>query len=94
MFHRKPKPKSELEKTLDELFAELRSTTGDTEQYAKTADQVAKLYKLREIDTPRRISPDQALLVAGNLAGILAIVAYEQKHILTSKAANFVMKLR
>ena len=38
------------------------------------------------------VSPDTVLIVAGNLIGILIIVAYEQKNVLTTKALNFSVK--
>ena len=37
-----------------------------------------------------RVSPDTIALVLGNLAGIVIIVVYENKHVMTSKAMGFI----
>ena len=86
--------KSGLEKAIDELHVELNSVMGDSEQYSKIADQLVKLYKLREFDAPKRVSPDTLVIVAGNLLGIAMIVGHERAHVVTSKALSFVMKLK
>lgn len=85
---------SGLEKAIAEVFREMAQHSGDSEEYAKLADQLTKLYSLKEIDSKRRISPDTLTLVAGNLFGIILIVGHERAHVVTSKALNFVMKLR
>jgi hypothetical protein len=41
-----------------------------------------------------RVSRDTVWIVAGNLAGILAIVIYEQRHPMTSRAMNFVLQAK
>lgn len=40
----------------------------------------------------RSIDPNTVLIVVGNLIGILALLAFEQSHVLTSKATGFIMK--
>lgn len=86
--------KSALEQAIDELLLAMTEITGDSEEYSKMADQLVKLYKLKEIDAPKRISPDTLAIVLGNLAGIICIVGYERANIVTSKALGFVLKLR
>lgn len=95
MFAKKPQTeKTGLEKAIDGLHTELNSVLADTEEYSKIADQLVKLYKLREYDTPKRVSPDTLVLVAGNLLGIAMIVGHERAHVVTSKAMSFVLKLK
>jgi hypothetical protein len=95
VFTKKPKPeKTELDKAIDELFLEMRGFTAETEEYAAMVDQLLKLYALKSKDEKSRLSPDTMLIVAGNLVGIVMIVAYEQKNVATSKALNFITKLR
>jgi hypothetical protein len=43
---------------------------------------------------PKRVSPDTLAAVAGNLLGIIVIVGYENKHVITSKALSFLKALR
>ena len=97
MFNQKPQiEKSGLEKTIDELIREMATVNGDSDEYAKMADQLVKLYKLKAVDNDakKQLSPDTLALVGGNLLGILVIVGYEQKNVVASKALNFLMKLR
>ena len=83
-----------LETAIDDLLKQMSEMKGETEEYSLLADQLVKLYKLKEIDAPKRISPDTLAIVIGNLAGIAFIVAYEKANIVTSKALGFVLKLR
>ena len=47
------------------------------------------------LDAKRKpVSTDTLVLAGANLLGIIAIVAYEQKHIWGSKAAGFIKTLR
>jgi hypothetical protein len=92
MFTRKQPEKTDLDRAIELLVD--RMSSADDEQAARLADQVSKLYKLKEIDTPKHISPDTLILVAGNLAGIVLILYFEKANVLTSRALNFVMKLR
>lgn len=85
---------SGLQKTIDSLIAELDGLTGDSPEYNRTSDQLVKLYKLKEVNPPKRLSPDQLLLVLGNFAGVLLIVAAERDSVVVSKALNFVIKSR
>jgi len=90
----KPKPeKTRLEQAIDNLLERLVEND-DPEDTAKIVDQLSKLYKMKEFDTPRHVSPDTLLLVIGSLAGIVLIIGYERANVVTSKALAFVLKLR
>lgn len=62
----------------------------------KTAviDEIVKIQSMEHENRPLRVTPDTLALVASNLIGILVIVGYEQKHIVSSKALGFLGKLR
>jgi hypothetical protein len=83
-----------LDKAIEDLFEEMSMRSGDSEEYAKLNDQLSKLYSLKEIDSKKRVSPDTLAMVLGNLLGIVLIVGHERMNVVTSKALNFVMKLR
>lgn len=86
--------KSGLEKAIDALHNDMLAENPNTEAYAAMADNITKLYKLREFDkNPWRPNPDVVLTVAANLAGIAMIVGHEKAHVVTSKALTFVKKL-
>jgi hypothetical protein len=91
------KPKREatkLEETLDQLMLEMSYVPCDSDEYAQMTDQLQKLYSLKETDSKSRLSPDTLAIVAANLAGIVMIVGFERANILTSKAINFLLKLK
>ena len=94
MFLKKQNEPNELETTINALLTRMADVSPQSPEYAKMADQLVKLYKLKEHDAPRRISPDTKALILANLAGIVAIIGYERANVITSKALNFVMKLR
>ena len=95
MFTQKPPSEPNgLQKVFDALQDRLQKAQPDTEEYPKMVEQLSKLYKLKESDSPKRVDPNTALTVGGNLAGILLILQYERAHVITSKALSFVLKLR
>lgn len=90
----KPTEKPELERVIDETIEDIRRLPLDSEEYAVAVDTLVKLYSLKEKPSERRVSPDTMATVAANLLGIAVIVGYERMNIMTSKAVNFLMKLR
>jgi len=92
MFAVKPREKENLDIAIDLLIS--RMSVADPDETARLVDQVSKLVKCKEALTPKPISRDTILLVAGNLVGILLILNYEKAGVVTSRALNFVMKLR
>ena len=94
MFTQKDKTKPGLDKAIDELLKEMSALNGDSEEYAKMVTQLNTLYRLKEVDPPKTISPDTLAIVAGNLLGIVMIVGHERAHVITSKAIGFILKMR
>lgn len=95
MFNLKPQNEnSGLQEAIDEILREMARYSSSSDEYAKMADQLSKLYSLKEIDSKRRVSPDTLALVIANLTGIILIVGHERMNVVTSKALSFVMKLR
>ena len=90
-FKKKPAPEpTHLQKVIDNLLLELERTERGTEKHAHITDQIAKLYKLQEIDKPDVISKD-ALLAAGVTIGVAVMVLYfEKAGVITSKAFGFI----
>jgi len=93
MTPQKPLEKTGLEKIIEDLQSEMASVSGDSDEYAKMADQLIKLMQLKADLGPKRISADVKATILANLAGILIIVGHERTHIVTSKAVGFVRKL-
>lgn len=93
-WHRELKEDTDIRRVITDLEYEMTTKDGDSEEYANMLNRLERLYKLYEKNSRKHLSPDTKLLVAGNLVGILIIVAYEHGHVITSKAVNQIGKLR
>lgn len=85
---------SDLQEIIDELQTALRRMAPGSREYASIMADLVALYKLKEQETPKRLSADTKAIIISNLAGIVLILGYERAHIVTSKALSFVTKLR
>lgn len=95
MFEKRTDPTQDsLDNTITELMIDMKSMTGDSDEYATAMNKLERLYKLKDMNTPKRISPDTRALIVGNLVGILIIVWYEHGRVITSKALSQLGKLR
>lgn len=93
MFNRH-REESKLDLAIDQVFADLEVTTSDDPAYRASMKQLVKLYALKDRDVERRISPDTWLVVSANLLGIVIVVTHERTAVITTKALNFVMKMK
>lgn len=89
----KPPAKTGLDKAIDTLLLKMSEQEPYSEEYAKMTDQLGKLYKAKDHESPRRVSPDTWAVISANLAGILLIIHHEKAGVVTSKALGFVRKL-
>jgi hypothetical protein len=88
LFNREP---DSLEKSITQIFARMEMVDIDSEEYDKLLEKLERLEQLKSKKTSGP-SPDTLILAATNIAGILIIVLYEQKHVFTSKALSFILK--
>lgn len=75
-----------------DIYARMRVVGPDDAEYPKLINMLTELSDITPKKGLRSVSPDTLMIVAGNLIGILVIVGYEQKHVITSKAVGFIMK--
>lgn len=94
MLRKKAPEKSGLDLAIDQILNEMQGYTCDEAEYDAMTDQLKKLYKLKRVDSPEKVSKDTLALIAGNLLVALVIVAYEQKAVITTKATQFMLKSR
>ena len=92
MFRKKTKHDADLDAATDVIFAEMSTYGPDSPEYTNLLGHLERVYTLRKDSNAKKVSPDTLALVAGNLLGILIIVAYEQKHAMTSKGLGFILK--
>lgn len=72
------------------VLTEMKHQGPGSEEYPKLMSLLERLYKLKMEHNREPVSSDTIAMVAGNLMGILLIVAYEQKHVMTSKAFSHI----
>jgi len=73
---------------LDHMIAEGPGTP----QFSALRKELEKIEKMQKPKGMHKIDINTVILVGGNLLGILAIVAYEQKHVFASTAKSFILK--
>lgn len=86
------KSESVLDEQIDKLLSHMNECDPSTEKYSGYLADVERLIRLKKEEKINRVSPDTLAIVLGNLIGILVIVAYEQKHVVTSRGIGFVMR--
>lgn len=91
MFTKANAEPTHLEKVIDDVLSKLENLEPTSDEFAKIVDQLDKLYKMLPKKEPS-VKPEALIAVAGNLAGILAILNFERAGVITSKALGFVMK--
>lgn len=74
-----------LQRLIDKVELEMDNTDVNSDEFQKLMTQLERLYDVKANKRHDSVSADTLALVLGNLAGILLIVAYEQKHVITSK---------
>jgi hypothetical protein len=92
MFGKKKDVTVKLDQVENRLLDEMIMYGPDSTSYPDWVGYLERVGNLRKSQDKRVPNPDTIALVAGNLLGILIIVAYEQKHVMTSKGLGFVMK--
>lgn len=94
MFTRKPDTNDQLlTEAITRVLKDMEGVDTSSDQYAKMREQLAELYKTRNENRARRVSPDTLATISANLLGIGIIVGHERTHIITSKALTFIRKV-
>lgn len=83
-----------LDGPIERVLSEMETYGPDSEEYPSYLSYLERLFRLKTETRRERISRDTLALVAGNLAGILIIVIYEQKHVMASKGLSFIRPLK
>jgi hypothetical protein len=84
--------------TLETIIATVESAMQETEvnssEYSELMTKLERLYKIRAGERQSPVSRDTLALISGNLAGILLIIAYEQRNVITTKAFGQIIRPR
>ena len=92
MFNKKNKEENKLALAIDVLTQQLEAADPGSEQQSNIAKSIEVLKKAQSHEKDKSISPDVALTVGGNLAGIIAILSFERVNVIATKALGFVLK--
>ncbi len=63
-----------------------------SDEYSKLMAYLERLNEVKARERRDPVSRDTVALVVGNLVGILLIVAYEQKHVMSTKGFNQIIR--
>lgn len=83
-----------LEKEIESVVEIMGQHQPDSKEYTAMAKNLETLHKAYEIQVGRKVKPDTKWLIAGNLAGLLFVLCYENAHVITSKAFGLIIKGR
>lgn len=72
----------------------MQQTPVSSEEYSDLMTYLERLEELKAKERREPVSFDTFVIAGANLLGILVIVAYEQKHVMTSKAFTQLFKTR
>ena len=76
----------ELDAAILRLLRDMDTYGPDSPEYTTMLEHLTKLTDVRREKKRAKISLDTVIQSAAGLLGIVAIVAYEQKHVMASKA--------
>jgi hypothetical protein len=94
MLFKKTDTENLLDAEIVDALAQLKEIDKTKPEYGALLDRIATLHKLKTEEQSEKISPNNALLVAANVLGILAILGHEHVGPVTSKAIGFIIKPR
>lgn len=81
-----------LDSEIERLESELAFEDAGSKKYQKILNQLTQLKEMNEKKFP--FSPDAVLAVGANLVTVLLVLHYEQIHVVSTKALNFLQKLK
>lgn len=85
-FLRKTEKAAKVDPLIDAVLDEMNGAPGpNSSEYPQMMTYLERLYMLKDKEKPEAVSRDTIALIAGNLLGILIIVAYEKNNVMTSK---------
>ena len=93
LFTKKDK-RSKLEKEIDVVLDELHRVPSDQPEYTIIADNLEKLYKIKNDEKSQKVKPDTYVNAIVYLGGIILVLWHEKTQIITGKAFSMLTKWR
>lgn len=82
--------KTPLDEQIEAVLDEMKTKGVDSEEYPTLMTYLERLNKLKRQEKRQPASFDTWIIVGGNFLIALTIVAFEQKHVMSSKALNLI----
>jgi hypothetical protein len=83
-----------LDEIIKRILLEMEVYGPESDEFPSLLAYLERLEKIKTEKRRPRISLDTLVISGANILGIVLIISYEQKHVLVTKAKDFVMKLR
>lgn len=84
---------SNLDAVIDDVYKLLQRCEPTEDEYEVLLTKLERLEKLKNAARSKRTSRDVVVTGLFNLGCVVAIVAYEQRHVMTSKALGIIQKM-
>lgn len=81
---------AKLDEAVTRLLDDMQTYGPESSEYSDFLEHLERVTAINDRKSKMNVDMTTVLQVAGSLLGILTIVAYEQKHVMTSKALSFV----
>lgn len=95
MFGRMPKEvKSKFNEAMMRILDDMIAFGPDSPEYPSLMTQLERITNVRKVEPRRRLNYDDLPMVVGNIVVAVIIVAYEHKHVITTRAKDFLLRSR
>lgn len=92
-FIRKQKEAPYIDPLIDRVVEKMHESGAESENFPKMLGSLERLHKLKTHQRRTPVNLDTVILVGGNALIALAMIAYEQKHVITSKGFGLMLPL-
>ena len=95
-FKLKKQEKSELDEQIEKRIEGLNDSLDKADEDKERIDNVRELVDIKTLLEGRKekISPNTVIAAVASVGSVVAIMIYENRHVFTSAAKNFIPKLR
>lgn len=90
---KKKKESVMLDKLEQAILERMQEVNPLTDEYAKLCDRLQYVTDLKK-KNKKSVSPDTIALISANLAGIILVLVWEEKHVIASRAFSMISKLK
>lgn len=85
---------TQLEVQIEMVLKKMQGVGVDHDEYPKYIRYLEQLHDIEKEEKRDRVSHDTLAIVIGNLVGIFIIVAYEQRHVITTRGFTQLIRPR